>query len=256
MMEGSRPCNRIELFWKTTKRSKLAVVVIRFLNTYGQDQWFVKPDQIDIALKHYVTEFPNKNETVQEALTEITHAKMRDPEGDAKSVMLIKWRSKAANNADRIEKHYDQHVAYTLFTIPVESITSQEEEASFIQDIAQALGMALKKIMASHTFLPCLQSVTNSQPMWNAMTDPRKGLSFQQYIEDCKIKVKPCQNLNTHIVLQDCNYILNKLYQANIASAKYQSVARKLLQEQAYGENEEEGEGSDTEQEAPIKDNK
>ena len=237
MMENSRPCNRIELFWKTTKRSKLAVIIIRFLNMNGQDQWFVKPDQIDNALKHYVSEFPNDNNTVQEALAAISHARMRDPEGDAKSVMTVKWKAKNTSTGDEsIEKHFDQYVAYTLFEIPVDTITTQEEEASFIEDITRAFGATLKEIMASHTFIPCLQTATSSDSMWHAMTNPRKGLGFQQYIEECKIKVQPCQNLNTHIVLQDSNFILNKLYEANIDSSKYPStVARELHMQENDG---------------------
>ena len=79
--------------------------------------------------------------------------------------------------------------------------------------------------------------------MWHAMTNPRKGLGFQQYIEECKIKVQPCQNLNTHIVLQDCNFILNKLYEANIDSAKYPStVSRELHLQEEHGEDD----GSDS----------
>ena len=225
------------------------MIIIRFLNVNGQDQWFVKPEKIDIALKHYVSEFPNDNNTVQEALAAISHARMRDLEGDAKAIMTVKWKSKNNNTgAETIEKHFDQYVAYTLFEIPVTTITSEDEEASFIEDITRAFGATLKEIMASHTFLPCLQAATGSDSMWNAMTNPRKGLGFQQYIEECKVMVEHCQNLNTHIVLQDSNFILNKLYEANIDSAKYptSTVAHDLEEEEDGSDSDKDLDEEDT----------
>ena len=80
------------------------------------------------------------------------------------------------------------------------------------------------------------------------MTNPRKGLGFQQYIEECKVMVEHCQNLNTHIVLQDSNFILNKLYEANIDSAKYptSTVAHDLEEEEDGSDSDKDLDEEDT----------
>ena len=128
-LDLQKPCNRIHVYWRTTGRSIKCVLIVRFLNAQGQDQWFIKPKEFAIAIAAYVGEFKVETPLMQEALENFTYGRRRDPTGDKDKVEATDWTS-----ADgKYSRTYDLFTAYTTFTIPHETLSSVEEKRNIFQ---------------------------------------------------------------------------------------------------------------------------
>lgn len=247
MIEQSRPCNRIEVYWRTTSRSKVFALLLRFVNQYGHDQWYVKAEQISIALKNYVSFFKQENPTIQAAIERMDVGFMRDPKGDAHAIESTKWKSPN----DQQERTFEQYVTFTYVDIPVEDFDNDSSETVYIEEVAEAFGETIKHIMVTKTFLPCLQKAVNRQQMWEKMTIKNKGLTFVEFIADCKIRVMCCENINTHLILRDANKVTTLLYEHRVEQRKYPVEKDEGNEDEEESEEENEQEQENEENQDP-----
>ena len=227
-IDAKRPCNRIAIYYRTTGRSMKCVILVRFLNTYGQDQWFVKPDLLTIAITSYVAEFKQENGIMQEALENFDYSARRDPNGDKDEAAVTEWKSSDGKKVI----HYDLHVAHTSFTIPYEDISSSDEEKIYIEDIMKTFGETLRQVLLNYVFMNTFKAAVGPDiGIWRSIvgnpTDGKKKndsqpMNFERYIRDCKIKVEHCPNVNTHVVYREAQNLGNFLYENRLDREKYE----------------------------------
>ncbi len=212
--ELMRPSNRIELVYKTTKRSKICVVVFRFRDVMGKDFWLCKPANLKDTLKAYVQDFPRDDSDIQHAMENIYLVKMRDPNGGPEAGV-----SKSIKRNDKTVT-YEEYVGVTHIPIPVDKIESYEEEEAHIQDACRRIGENFKTILASDTFQAILQCAV-SEKFWKQLTDPKSGPNFVQYMNESKVVVQQSLNLNSHVVLADVKAIMLSLVEESAPQNKY-----------------------------------
>ena len=230
MITDSAPCNRVEIHFKTNGTATKCLFVLRFLNSWGNDQWFMKPEHICVALRGYVAKFKQENKLVEEAIRNLDYGKRRDTKKGPEAAELHGWESRDGTRTNS----YPLHVAHTYFTIPYEDLTSEAEEREIIENVATSLGETIRDIFLSPTFLPCFKAAVKHDGMWSAMmgtsydsSSPdeqrkkKKTLTFVQYVKECKIRVKSCQNLNTHLVLRDTQDLVTQLFNSRLKGKKY-----------------------------------
>lgn len=220
MIQQNVPSNRIEIEWRTNSRAQECIVIIRFLNMYGQDQYSLKPNQWTVAIISYISLFKQESPVIQQAIENLSYGRKRDIKGDPHKVAAVAW-----NSPDKkIRRTYEQHVAHTHFQIPHATMQTQLEETIYLHDMCEEFGKTLQRIMQCPTFSPCLQTSVGSENLWKAMIgegEKKGGLNVFEYIADCKIKVSPCSNLNSHLVLEDAQDLTTLLFNSRLPTKKY-----------------------------------
>ena len=263
MITDSAPCNRLEIHFKTNGTAAKCLFVLRFLNSWGNDQWFMKPEHICVALRGYVTKFKQENKLVEEAIRNLDYGKRRDTKKGPEAAELHGWESRDGTRTNS----YPLHVAHTYFTIPYEDLTSEAEEREIIENVATSLGETIRDIFLSTTFLPCFKAAVKHDGMWSAMMgtsyDPaspdddrkkKKALTFQQYVKECKIRVKACQNLNTHLVLRDTQDLVTQLFNSRLKGKKYRQQPDKRPAKRSSDDEATDEESKDPDDDAGASD--
>lgn len=214
-----RPSNTIYVYVKTTIRSKLAVAIIEFIDKNGDPIWCVKGQHQCISLKNFGRIFKQENKTVQQALTNLEYGKTRDPSGDPYKAKVNVWKSPGKE-----QREYDLFTMYTFFDIPIKMLDSLQEEAAYLLDMGKEIGEQFKQIILSDIYSTCLEQAVNSPTMWSSMTKPRNGPNWKDYVQSCIVKVSECTNVNSHLVLEESNAIVTRLYDSNLPKRKYDTA--------------------------------
>lgn len=240
-----RPSNTFHVYVKSTPRSKLAVAIIEFIDKNGDPIWCVKGQHQCISLKNFGKIFKQESKQIQQALTNLEYGKTRDPTGDPYTPKVNIWTSPGKET-----RQYDLFTMYTFFEIPVNILTSFDDEAQFLKDMGKEIGEQFKGIMLSDIYGTCLEQAINSPGMWSSMNKPRNGPNWREYVQSCVVKVHDCSNVNTHLVLDDSNSIITKLYESNMPKRKY----GKLLKKNSKGDSDDEESANDNEPGDPEED--
>jgi hypothetical protein len=212
-LDNSKPKNRCDVYWKTSKRSKCVIILVRFKDTLGKDFWTLKPMHLCTCMRSYLPDFPVDNPEIQYALTNLDTLRMRDPNGGPNSVVCNV--SKKGGN----ERKFDEHVVFSHFILP-DNIESECEETAYIQDTCAKIGEALKSIQSAPAYQSVLQHFVSPR-FWPMMTSPNSGPSFFEYVKDVKVNVIPLENMNTHAVLDDTKRLAELLLAHSTTSKKY-----------------------------------
>jgi hypothetical protein len=225
LVNQKRPTNRIELLLRTNSRATKAIALVRWTNEWGQNQWFCKPDVMSLAISTYVSAFKQEDELVHEALKNMSFVKQRDPTKGSDTVKVFEWTS-----PDKAKKqNFEQHVAFTHFTIPYESIASDKDETDYLLEVSKTIGRTIKRIMQEAPFQECLEVCVRNEQMWLKMNHkhPQRnpgGLSYLAYADACQIHTEMCSNLNTYVVLSDCKMLTTILFNSRLGKRKYERM--------------------------------
>ena len=96
------------------------------------------------------------------------------------------------------------------------------EEIACITSCCNIIGDALKSVASHANFMAALQaSVVETQ--WKNMSDPKSGPTLVACIEDCKIEVQKCANLNHDVVKDDVETIMSYIFDNSSKQNKYQA---------------------------------
>jgi hypothetical protein len=220
MVEQSRPSNKIEVLIRTNSRATKAIILVLWKNIHGQHQWFCKPDALTVAISSFVTEFKQEDKLVQESLLAFDVVRRRDPSKGSDDILVTTWESK-----DKTVVHeYPQYIAYATVTIPHENIDTDENEQNWLLAFGERFGKAVKDIMQFPVFQDCYKDTLRNPNMWDTMTGNGKrgtGLTFVQYVADCKVKSMMCENLNTYVVHRDAKLLTTILFESRAVARKY-----------------------------------
>ena len=219
MLQGRKPTNRINIHYRTNCASHNCVVVIECLNYSGKPQWNVKPDILCDPLQLFPKQFSDdpdaaiviSDTAVGECFFNITKMVIRDVSSGPDSPLQIKWVSPDKSR----EITYDQYVMATHFTIPVDQLSSVEEEQRFIVSKLSLFGGALKKVMASPVFARLHEANCPKESIWKSMNGngPKTGgVSFLDYVKDASVTVSKCDNLNCFVTRVEADKLMGILW--------------------------------------------
>lgn len=219
LIAKDRPSNSINVYVKSTKRSRKAAAIIELMDRSNEPIWCAKGNHQAISLKNFGKIFKQESRVIQQALANLTCGKMRDTSGDPYKPKVNVWKSPTNET-----REYDLFTMWTTFDIPHTKLHSNDEEKEFLLEAGKEIGEQFKDIMTSDIYETCLEQAVNSEAMWRSMNAPRKGPNYKQYIQSCVVKVHMCNNLNTHLVLEDSTLITTALYESSLKTAKYKTI--------------------------------
>ena len=212
LLEEYKPHNAINVYWKTTKYSKLCCVLFCAKNEKDQDMWFIRPP-FQHCVSGYHVEYPHSNIAVNEFWTNFRTAAMRDPDkGPSDAKMNIRKKDNA---------EFAQYIMWTTFTIPVESIPSAPKEQEFIEGVINESVGSLRQAQRTSVFMNVVKEAY-SRTMYEAMMKPPMyGVNFPTYIQTARVKAIRLENLNKFVTLENSNEIKRLLFKHDLPEKKY-----------------------------------
>lgn len=237
-IDNKRPTDRIEIFPKTTSRSRAVAFVIRFRDVQGRDCWLIKPEAFALAISKWSIIFKQEDKYVGQALSNFSYSRMRDPTGNPDKVSTKSWKSPTTNT----ERFFDEHLCHSFFLLPEkEDLPTAEDEAKFIDSKCRELGDALLYVIRQESFKMCYERAINHPKIWEAVTGKNSksgGAGYVDFISQCRTWVSHCDHFNTHIVKDDAVKLSELLQEHNYKDVKYETV-------QVLDEEDEEGDDED-----------
>jgi hypothetical protein len=212
LIDDSKPTAAFVWYWKTTKKCGSVIIIFRPEDIKGDDMWMIK-QPLDTVMRYYFKENPTEIEQVNEFFANMKLAKQRDSDkGNTDAKVTVRESDK---------KEFPHKVMWTHFTIPVQTLSSAEEEQNYIEATLQHATMAIRSAQRGPLFMKLVQSQF-SEKMYRAMTksDTYNG-SFQDFMQKAKLKIKRCENLNTHVVQEEANDMKMFLFDKEFPDKKY-----------------------------------
>ena len=229
-LQQKKPGNRINLLYRTNCASHACVLIIECLNLAGKHQWNVKPEIISDPMQMFAKEFPEDpdaapiiaDDVLAHCFYNIKKRVLRDMSAGPEAPLQVKWTSPDKSR----EITYDQHVLSTNFTIPVDMISSHEEEEKFIVSKLQMFGASFKRVLSSPLFARLHEANCPKESIWKSMNGkgPKSGgFSFLEYINDSTVHVSRCENLNSHVTKEEADSLMTILWngRSSGSSSKY-----------------------------------
>lgn len=229
-LQAKKPTNRINILFRTNSASHVCVVLVECLNMSGKHQWNVKPELLCEPIKMFPTEFPDDpaalpviaDDVVAQCFYHVQHLVLRDTSAGPDAPLQTKWTSPDKSR----EITYDQYILATHFDIPVDKLSSTEEEHAFISAKLRLFGASFKSVLSSPLFARLHEANCPKESVWKSMNGmgPKKGgFSFRGYIADANVQVSKCDNLNQYITKMEADKLMALLWDGRKAGTKYSS---------------------------------
>ena len=213
LMEEARPQPEFKLYWLTTKNSPTVAVLFRPVNDRGEPQWFMKPP-FDAVVQAFFTACPSSTNAVNQFFVNLKQADQRDPNQGPNDVMMSKPKKEGAPT-------FKQYVLWTTFELPVDTLTSAEEEEDYIELTLKHAINDLRQAQRNPLFMATVESAY-SESFYKAMMSPKAyGGTFVTYIQKARTTVERCDNLNKHVILDASKEIKMKVFQNDQPEKKY-----------------------------------
>ena len=218
-IDETKPKNAIFIKWKTTARSNCLLLVIRWRNANGKEEWTVKPQLIVDTLIEYLKDFEVGQPIINAALKLLKVAKRRDT---FKGPNDTAGRTTKARKEGGKPTFWPDEVMWTRMEIPYQEFTSTADEKIWIEHHCEQMGKTLKTVLTDITFIKCFENAGHPNLIKTIMK-PSNGLGFTDYVRDCIVKIQQVQNLNQDVILDDVRTLLNYLHDSDIGKPKYTS---------------------------------
>lgn len=189
--QAHAPSKSITLHYKTTKFSRACALALEVRDVYGKPQWNFKAKDHMAILQSYCSD-PMSNVSGQHTMEIIDN------------LHCVERRNleKGENDPDK-KKGYMNYKLISYFIIPDDpTITTMEEEETYIKDYLQSFGKELKRIMASNLYTSALREMVSgySKKLEKLTFEPDKGPSLQAFIQQCTVVVEPIKTYTDHII--------------------------------------------------------
>jgi len=214
-IETSRPSDSLTFYWRTSTRAQKVVILIRFLNAEGQDDWRMKAEALVSAIKNHAASFKIRNATVNNALMNMDIVTKRDPNGAPDQAATKEWKSPTTQKIS----YFKFKLAYTWFTLPKtppnKKKWSQGLEETFIKETCRDIGQAIINKLHANTFVVCFKSAINNDKIWSAITDQNNpGKHYMTFVKHAKVRVEEIENFNRLVVKEDAAKLVTIIYES------------------------------------------
>jgi len=163
---------------------------------------------------------------------------LRDNSGDINAIAYK--QAKGGGNKQK----FDEYIPYSHFLLPLQELTSDDEEEEYITDVCNKLGEQLKTIQQSPIYYNILGDTVKeySETLWEKMTQPGRGPTFLSYIQSCSIKISKIDNLNRHTTAKKTSALMDILRKHSTTDLKYTEVLDDSEEEESVEQADEETE--------------
>ena len=210
-IEESKPKHELILWFKTTKKAKIAILIMEAKRDNGTDMWFFKTP-LDKVWSQYFSATPNQHKFTNKFFTTMQTAKRRDNNAGTNDHMV----SVNKKNGHK----FPVGIFWCFVNIPVEKFTSVQEETTWIKENTQVAWNNFRKIQITPLF-NAVHNASLSDAMKTAMTQNKYGPTFTQFVQECRVVVKPVDCLNKYIILDDVKDIMLFFVKNELEHKKY-----------------------------------
>jgi hypothetical protein len=196
-----------------------ACIVIRFLNSNGKEHWCWKPSQMTTLISTYFEKEPCSIPVIQEALTNLNHAPLPDPSDPMGQTQAIYSYTAHTPNGDKTIE-IPLYVAYTFLTIPVDTLTSKEDEAQWLLNQTRLLVNQIKVAMLTEAFETCMGNL-NRNYATKIFRPNKQNSNLPGFLGSAVTKVTMTDTLLPYIARTDWDKLEKIFYQSLHSYEKY-----------------------------------
>ncbi len=219
-IQDSRPAEAIDIYHHTTSKSTIAVLCIEFRDRQGKNAWTIKAEHFAQTFSSYASIIKQEDPVVDEMLENMTSVKQRDISKGPEHALVNSWKNK---NGKRCE--IPVMLLVTTVSIPVQNLSTKEQEQEFLNDSARKLGETMIRLAQEPFFAQCLEEATNSPNLWRLISDEEDdSKNYKAFLRKCKVRVHKCDKLNKHAVLDAAQDMLFWLRDANQEHPKFKEI--------------------------------
>jgi hypothetical protein len=146
-LSATRPVDCFQGWYMTTPDATKMVVVVRLLSVFTGDHWCWRPDAMCDILSNYMEELKPTCSTLKEAFQNLTTAASSDINTRERYPLFKKWKGR-----DGTEQETPSLTAYTIVTIPVDTLCSTDEEDKWMEQETGGILDWFKRIMETPVF--------------------------------------------------------------------------------------------------------
>lgn len=217
-IDTSRPSDKLEFHFKVTAMSSVAVIIVRFKNVDGKDDWRMKPKSLQEALTNYHGHLPCKDSIIQEFIASFFLCEQRDPDGGPSKVLTNSWKSPTSGKS----MSFSNLLLCGQLTVPHATLANANQEDQFIRNKLESAGQHLKNVMATRLFESCYEHSINQPKVWAAIGDPDKPVNYyRNYVTAAKVAITRTCNLNRHVVKDETRTLMAILFDNRVPALKY-----------------------------------
>ena len=199
-MRNDSACDRFHGYYRTTRNSTIAVLIVRAINQYDTDTWVFRPQFLAEVFRNLAEVDPITDIIVHEAMTNFSCGKASDPDNTDKNVVLTTDFSPKDDPKRKIT--LDIYRAYTYFTIPVDTITSVDDEKRWIHDTSLRALRGMQTLMSSDAFKETLECLAaNRQGDYiKKLFSPSLKTNLPKFLSGAVVRVDPIERLTDHVI--------------------------------------------------------
>ena len=212
---ANAPSKSIMFLYKVTSFSRACIFFMRVLDQHGAPQWYYKQKDHTHTLKAYAEDVSTviNGEQTMAMIENMDYTERRDLE--------------KADNVTKKVKNYVQYEQFSYFILPVEDFKDKKQEADYIEQTLTFFGNQIKQIMTSTLYLGALKECTASYAptLVKHLFGEEKGISFKQFIQDCRVEVRPLREYTDVIPRDKVWYVRNILLEHDQSVPKYETIS-------------------------------
>jgi hypothetical protein len=210
-MENAKNKHEVILHVRTTKKSSIALFILEAKRDTGADMFYFK-SPLDKIWSQWFSNQPEKHEFTNDFFTTMQTAKRRDPEGDVND-RLVSVRTKD-------QQKFPVSILWCFVNIQVEKIASATDELKWFQDNADIAWNNFRRVQLQPLWTALLHA-SLSEGMKTAFNVAKFGPNFSQFVQECRVVVKPLDNLNKYVILDEAKNMQLLLVKNELEHKKY-----------------------------------
>jgi hypothetical protein len=196
--QGTANIDTISTYVLTGTWYTKACIVIRFLDSNAKEHWCWKPTAMTGVLSNYFRSKPCNIPYVQEALAQLTHTPLPDPSDPMGQTQAI-YSYTANSSAGEKTIEIPLFVAYTFLEIPIDTLTSQEDETSWLLNQTRTLINQLKIAMATEAFNVVMFNL-NQNYAAKIFRPNKQGNNLLGFLHRAVVKVNMVDSLLPYVI--------------------------------------------------------
>jgi hypothetical protein len=225
--------------------SSLCVVVIRLTGQKGDDHWCWKPDIMTKIISKIFRHSETHDEAIKSAFDNLAFAPSPNPDDFTRETQKV--ISYTPKNSSRTVSVYI-NVAYTFFTVPIDKLSSKEEEQAWITSKLTTFFNEMKSAMLSKTFKAVMDSM-NQQYAEKIFDTARFGNNLPSFLNKARISLSAVTDITSLFTRQTTEHLMKMLFKHRLPSVKYlgdQSEEAVCQPENEQDEDEDVGSDGDS----------
>lgn len=214
-MSGSIQVETFQGYFRTNGRASKFVLFIHFISNQGDDAWCWKPKLMVPALVAYFEVRPPTDSVMRDAFATLAYGPRPNKENKAKQ--LCRSFTPPNNNGKTVE--IPIFTTYAVFQIPVDTISSTQEETKWIHTYSVDFIEAIRSAMGTNSFKSML--IAMDDRFTDKVFDPKKGANLPKFLAKAIVRVDPIVNMASQVMGEDAVELSSLLYRSRLPAPKY-----------------------------------